>query len=179
MWLGISARAVFSLLCILVFFQCNSSAIKTNLKTTDFTFLIIYWELVSHACVYSVTGIFSNTFHLCITLLDILFHSVILLWVYRKPTQFLHAKVLQILMMASIPSILMRILNPNPEYVLKYQGVRFSIQLFVICTFHKHINFLPLSKQLIEYIKQDKSEPTSFLFWFGFFAFTEVTDKTS
>lgn len=52
-----------------------------------------------------------------------------LLWGYRKPTQFLLEKVLQILMMtmANIFSKLMRILNPNPEYVLKYQNVRFSL----------------------------------------------------
>lgn len=91
---------------------------------------------------------------------------MILLWGYRKPTQFLFAKVLQILIMAmaSIFSILMRILNPNPEYVLKYQNVSFSIWLFVICTFYKHNNFWPVSKQLIKYIKEDKVEPTRFFF---------------
>lgn len=54
----------------------------------------------------------------------------------------MHKQALQILLMANMPSILMRILNPNPEYVPECQGVKLSVQVYTTCTFHKHQFFV-------------------------------------
>lgn len=64
-----------------------------------------------------------------LTFVPLHFHSTVLLWGYKQPTQSLHTKVLQILMISNVPFTLMKILNPNPEYVHKCQAIGFSILL--------------------------------------------------
>lgn len=130
-----------------------------RLKTTDFSSPLlmsvetfINWKFITtrmssfHLFITPLQSCFSLFFTLkCVP--PSFFHTVILLWGYIEPTQFVHKQALQILIMANMPSIL-RILNPNPEYVPEYQGVKLSVQLYTICTFHKHQFFCLYSGDL-------------------------------